>query len=40
MADEEPRTNHAIEVVEVPFYGDSIEAKHGTAEEFERVILA
>jgi hypothetical protein len=26
MADEEPRTNHPIEVVEVPFYGDSIEA--------------
>jgi hypothetical protein len=26
MADEEPRTKHAIEVVDVPFHGDSIEA--------------
>jgi hypothetical protein len=30
MADEEPRTNHSVEVVEVPFYGDSIEAARDT----------
>jgi hypothetical protein len=27
---EEPRTNHAIDIVEVPFYGDSIEAARDT----------
>jgi hypothetical protein len=26
MSTEESRTNHSVEVVEVPFYGDSIEA--------------
>jgi hypothetical protein len=30
MGDEEPRTNHPIEVVEVPFYGDLLEAARDT----------